>query len=359
MTHPLLSPLPLPNGQVAPNRVWLAPMTNQQSHPDGRLSDDELRWLERRAAGGFGVIETCATHVAADGQGWPGELGIFDDAHAPGWAQLAAAVQAHGAWLVPQLFHGGARARGDLSGSTPITTVDSADGSARAATDDDLHQVVARFRDAATRAMNAGADGVEIHGAHGYLPCQFLSTTLNTREDAWGGDLCGRARLLREITRAVRAVLPADRMLCVRLSPESFGQLTGLDLDESVQVARWLVDDGMDVLHLSLWDALVPSRQRPAVHPVAPFRAALPADVPIVVAGNLWSRADAERCLAEGADAVALGRAAITTPDWPHLVVRDGGEPARPPVTREHLRQAGLGEAFVDYMARWDGFVVD
>ena len=84
MTSPLLAPLRFRNGVEAPNRVWLAPMTNLQSHPDGSLSDDEQRWLLRRADGGFGVIETCAAHVAEDGQAWAGELGIFDDRLLPG-----------------------------------------------------------------------------------------------------------------------------------------------------------------------------------------------------------------------------------------------------------------------------------
>ena len=110
MTDPLLEPLVFRNGRVAPNRFWLAPMTNKSSHPDGHLSEDELRFLTARAEGSFGVVETCATHVSIEGQGWENEFGIFDDVLTPDWRRLAAAVQEHDVLLLAQLFHGGARA---------------------------------------------------------------------------------------------------------------------------------------------------------------------------------------------------------------------------------------------------------
>src|SRR5690606_35508424 len=110
------------------------------------------------------------------------------------------------------------------------------------------------FRDAAVRARRAGFDGVELHGAHGYLLSQFLSATMNRREDAWGGSFENRARLMREVVRAVRAAVPASFLVGVRLSPEDYFTARGLDLDENVTLAGLLADDGMDFLHLSLWD---------------------------------------------------------------------------------------------------------
>src|SRR4029078_4460438 len=101
----LFSPLQFRTGLAAPNRVVLAPMTNKQSHADGSLGDDELRWLCSRAAGGFGLVMTCASHVAKDGQGWPGELGIFDDALLPGLTALASALRERGAASMAQVFY--------------------------------------------------------------------------------------------------------------------------------------------------------------------------------------------------------------------------------------------------------------
>jgi len=115
----LLEPLSFRNGVRARNRAWLAPLTNMQSHADGSLSDDELRFLELRAAGGFGVVETCAAHIALDGQGWPGEPGVYDDGLLPGLERLASTIVAAGALGLVQLFHGGLRSPAKLTGQTP------------------------------------------------------------------------------------------------------------------------------------------------------------------------------------------------------------------------------------------------
>jgi 2,4-dienoyl-CoA reductase-like NADH-dependent reductase (Old Yellow Enzyme family) len=344
------------------NRLWLAPMTNRQSHADGSLSDDELHWLERRAAGGFGVIETCASHVSRDGQGWPGELGVFDDALLPGLSRLASAIASQGAAGIVQIFHGGLRAPAALIGQTPWSaTAFAAPGlePARAATEADIERVIGDFAAAAARAHRAGFAGVELHGAHGYLLGQFLSATINTRADGWGGSLEGRARLVREATRAARAAVPKSFAVGVRLSPEDRGNAVGLDLDESIQVARWLADEGVDFVHLSLWDAAQNTRKRPEEHPLPLFRRALPAEVAIVVAGGVWTQAQAEALLQKGASAVALGLAGIANPEWPTRSREAGWEPRRPPLTIAELRGLGLNETFAQAMRGWKGFVAD
>lgn len=351
----LFSPLTFRTGLAARNRVVLAPMTNKQSHPDGSLGDDELRWLESRADGGFGVVMTCAAHVAKDGQGWPGELGIFDDRLLPGLTTLAGALRRRGAVSMVQIFHGGLRADPAVSGVTPWSA-SAADG-VREATEDDLIRVIAQFAAAARRAQAAGFDGVELHGAHGYLFTQFLSTEQNRRTDAWGGPLANRARLLREALRAVRAQVGPAFTVGVRLSPENFGNAKGLDLDESLQAARWLAEDGADFIHLSLWKALEPTQKCPAEHALPLFRAALPADIAIIAAGAIWTRAEADAVLALGADGVALGRSAIVNRDWPLRARADGWEPRRPPVSLADLRNEGLSEPFAAYMRTWKGFV--
>ena len=351
----LFSPLTFRTGLTASNRVVLAPMTNKQSHPDGSLGDDELQWLCSRAEGGFGVVMTCAAHVAKDGQGWPGELGIFEDTLLPGLTALATALRERGAVSMVQIFHGGLRADPTVSGAMPWSA-SAADG-IREATPDDLARVVEQFAAAALRAKRAGFDGVELHGAHGYLFTQFLSAEQNRRTDPWGGPLENRARLLRDALRAVRARVGPAFTVGVRLSPENFGNAKGLDLDESVQTARWLAEDSADFVHLSLWRALEPTAKRPSEHALPIFRAALPSDVAIIAAGALWTRSEAERVLALGADAVALGRSAIVNRDWPVRARQDAWQPRRPPVTLDDLRAEGLSEAFAGYMRSWKGFV--
>ncbi|KYF75899.1 oxidoreductase [Sorangium cellulosum] len=362
MTSPLLSPFSFPNGLTARNRVWLAPLTNQQSHDDGSLSEDELRWLSYRARGGFGVVETCAAHVAEEGKAWPGELGIFADRLLPGLRRLAVELATPGALGLVQLFHGGLRADPKLSGVPTWSASAVAEPDLpvpRAATEQDILVAIDRFRDAATRALAAGFAGVELHGAHGYLLGQFLSATQNRRTDRWGGAWENRARLLRETLRAVRAAVPASFVVGVRLSPEDFGQARGLDLDENLELARWLAEDGADFLHLSLWRSSKPSQKRPDKHPLPLFREAVGASLPLVVAGGVWTRAEAEALLDMGATAVALGRAAIANPDWPQRIADPAWEPRRPPLTRAELYERGISETFAVYLRRWKGFVAD
>ncbi|MCP3057828.1 NADH:flavin oxidoreductase [Myxococcus sp. K38C18041901] len=352
----LFDPLVLREGVVARNRVWLAPLTNKQSHADGTLSDAELHFLERRAEGGFGLVETCAAHVQQDGKAWSGELGVHDDAMLPGLRRLADRVHQGGALLSAQLFHGGLRADPAVSGMSRWSA--SAHGGAdecREGTEAEIEAVIASFASAARRCAQAGFDAVELHGAHGYLLSQFLSTTYNLRADRWGGSLENRSRLIRETLAAVRRAAPS-LVLAVRLSPEDFGQARGLDLDESLDVARMLADEGMDILHLSLWRAGLNTTKRPQEHATALFRRAVPARVKMVVAGAIWTKEDAEAQLARGADAVALGRSAIANHDWPERIQR-GAPIQQPPLSFDLLRTEGASPGFIDYLRGWKNFV--
>ncbi|MFO0756509.1 MAG: NADH:flavin oxidoreductase [Byssovorax sp.] len=360
MTRDLFAPFSFRNGLCADNRLALAPMTNLQSHDDGSLSEDELRWLLRRADGGFGIIETCAAHVALDGRGWEGELGLHDDAMLPGLTRLAGALHARKCLAIVQIFHGGARSPASLIGERPWSAVElpGDPNEPRAGTIARIEQVIVEFRDAAVRAERAGFDGVELHGAHGYLLGQFLSR-LNTRDDGWGGDLEGRARLLRACVRAARAAVKPSFLVGVRLSPEDFGNAKGLDLDESLKVAGWLSEDGIDFLHVSLWTASNNTKKYPDKHPIPLFREACPAEVALFVAGKVWTRAEAEDLLEKGADVIALGRSAIINPEWPRRAREPGWEPRRPPVTVAELMDRGLNEKFARYMRIWKGFVAD
>jgi 2,4-dienoyl-CoA reductase-like NADH-dependent reductase (Old Yellow Enzyme family) len=141
--------------------------------------------------------------------------------------------------------------------------------------------------------------------------------------------------------------------------PEDWGQARGLDLDENLALARWLVDDGADFLHLSLWDAAKASHKRPAAHPLRLFREAVKDRVTLVAAGSVWTRAEAEALLEKGADAVAIGRAAIANPDWPERVGDAAWTPRWPPLTRAELQERGVSERFAVYLRNWKGFVAD
>ena len=193
MSQNLFDPLTFARGPAMKNRFMLAPLTNVQSHADGRLADEELHWLAMRAEGGFGGVMTCGAAVQKVGQGFPGQLGIFSDDHVEGLARLAAAIKRRGGLAIVQLLHCGMRAAADLIGEPPVCPSDNAEFGARALSGAEVEQLVEDFVRAAERADHAGFDGVELHGAHGYLLCQFLSAEINHRSDRWGGALERRA----------------------------------------------------------------------------------------------------------------------------------------------------------------------
>lgn len=353
----LFTPLSFQHGPAMKNRFMLAPLTNTQSHPDGTLSDDEFAWLTYRAEGGFGLTMTCAAHVQAIGQGFPGQLGVFGDQHLPGLTRLAAAIKAKGSIAALQLHHAGNRSPQELIGQAPVCPSDDPETGARALTLAEVEQLREDFIAAAVRAEKAGFDGVEIHGAHGYVLCQFLSPTLNRREDRYGGSPENRARLVFEIIDGIRARCGANFQLGLRLSPERFG----LELAEIIEVARQVLAQGkIDYLDMSLWDvAKEPVEEAFQGRSLMSYFTELDrGQVRLGVAGKIMSGATARQCLADGADYVLIGRAAILHHDFPQKVAADPDFASIAlPVTREHLRNERLGPAFVEYMNGWKGFV--
>ena len=353
----LFAPMSFIRGPAMKNRLMLAPLTNLQSHPGGTLSYDEHRWLTLRAQGGFGLTMTAAAHVQAIGQGFPGQVGIFSDVHVPGLARLAGDIRKAGSLGVVQLHHAGMRSPAALIGEAPVCPSEDTDTGSRALTLDEVHQLRDDFIAAAVRADKAGFDGVEIHGAHGYVLCQFLSAETNRRTDAYGGSPENRARLILEIIDGVRASCRPDFNLGLRLSPERFG----LSLMEIRDLAGRLFSEAkIDYLDMSLWDCFKePVEEAHRGRTLMSYFTDLPrGDVRLGVAGKLMSAADARAMLDAGADFVLLGRAAILHHDWPQKArANPDFRPVSLPVTRAHLEAEGLGPTFVNYMSTWAGFV--
>jgi len=347
------------NGSVMKNRFMLAPMTNTQSHEDGRLSDDEYHWLVKRAEGGFGLTMTCASHVQAIGKGFPGQLGCFSDNHIPGLTRLAAGIKAENSLAVVQLHHAGMRSPQEQIGQQPVCPSDNQETGARALTMAEVEQLSEDFVTAAIRAEKAGFDGVEIHGAHGYILCQFLSPTINQRDDRYGGSLANRARIIFDIIDGIRSRCRPDFLLGVRLSPERFD----LRLSEITEVAQRLMSDAkIDFLDMSLWDCFKePYEDEFKGRSLLSYFTGLDrGEVRLGVAGKLRNPNDINRCLDAGVDFIMLGRAAILHSDFPHRMHEDADfEPVSTPVTSDYLRSQGLGESFIQYMSGWDGFVKD
>ena len=204
-----------------------------------------------RATGGFGLTMTCAAHVQAIGQGFPGQLGAYSDDHIEGLARMAAGIKAKDSVAVVQLHHAGQRSPAEVIGTTPVCPSDSENPAARALSHDEVGQLIEDFILGGKRCEAAGFDGVEVHGAHGYILSQFLSPEINHRDDEYGGSLENRSRIMFDIVNGIRARCRPDFNVSIRLSPERFG----LRLAEVREVAQQFMTEGaIDFLDMSLWD---------------------------------------------------------------------------------------------------------
>ena len=359
-TPALSDPLPLTRGPTWSNRITLAPLTNWQSHADGTLGEDEYRWLTMRAQGGFSMTMTCAAHVQASGQGFPGQLGAWSDAHLPGLTRLAQGIHAGGGVSSLQLQHSGRRADKALTSQPVVAPWDDAETSARALTTAEVEQLVQDFIASARRAEQAGFHGVELHGAHGYLLAQFLDGENNRRSDRYGGSFENRYRILFELIAGIRAATGPNFQLGLRLSPERFG----ITMPESLALAQLVLDDGrLDYLDMSLWDCfkapLDPAYAGKSL--IAHFAALDRGATRLGVAGKIMDTVTANRCLDSGVDFVMIGRGAMLHHDFARRALAD---PAfcciERPVSRAHLQAEGLGPAFLQYVSStWPRFVAD
>jgi 2,4-dienoyl-CoA reductase-like NADH-dependent reductase (Old Yellow Enzyme family) len=342
------------NGVKVKNRLALSPMTNSQSHENGLLGGAEYSWLLSCAQGGFGIINTCAAYISPTAKAWSGQLAISDDAQIPALQKLTKDLNAQGSIAIMQIFHGGVRCPSSLTLQQPVSASEyelSFPGfeKPRALSKIEIYQIIQDFADATERAYQAGFQGVEIHGANGYLITQFISTSTNFRNDEYGRTLEGRALFVREIVRACRERVPTSFLLGIRILAEGIG----LDLDENIQIAKWLVQDGIDFLDLSLGNGLAAPKKYADTSKkttTAYFRESLGDQFPIIAGGKVQTAKQAELVIEEGANFVSLGRIAIGNSHWPRLINSKDFEPVLPPYTEKYLKKIGISEQFIGYL---------
>ena len=351
----------LGRGFTAKNRTLLAAMTNKQSNSDGTLSDEEIKWLVRRGQGGFGITTTAAANVTKEGQGWEGEMGVWSDNQIPGLTKLATKLNQTGTISLVQLFHGGMRAPQKITGVKPISASENTEAGmdgvyTKAMTELEIKSMIQSFTDAAIRCKKAGFHGVELHGAHSYLICQFLGEKTNRRTDKWGGDIAGRSRFLTEIISSVRSAVGEDFLIAVRISP-IIGK-AGIYLHDSLELAKIICEMEIDILHISCWDVFQPVGDGNDISLTKRFRQVIPKSLPLISTGAVWDAKDAQWLIDEGADIVGVARVAIAHPEWPTLLMDSNYQPQRPPFSVEHLANVDLSPVFIEYMKRWKNFVV-
>jgi 2,4-dienoyl-CoA reductase-like NADH-dependent reductase (Old Yellow Enzyme family) len=357
MSH-LFTPLPL-RGVTLRNRVGVSPMC-QYSSDAGLASDWHLVHLGQFAVGGAAVVFTEATAVLPEGRISPQDLGIWDDAQVPMLQRITRFIDAQGAVPGMQLAHAGRKAStqrpwegngtvsAEAGGWTNVMAPSAIPFSPSypqplALTLDDIAAVVAAFRAAAVRAMAAGFRILEVHAAHGYLLHQFLSPLSNHRDDAYGGPLANRARLCLEVVAAIRAVVPDAMPLVVRISATDWAE-GGWTAEESVRLAVWLKDAGVDMVDVS--SGGLASGVRIPIGPgyQVPFARQVRHGAGIATAsvGLITDAAQAEAIVGNGdADMVLLAREFLRQPHWPLLAAHALEAAVTWPVQYERAHPSG------------------
>lgn len=306
-----------------PNRLVRSATAERLADGGGRPTP-RLKTLYRELVrGGVGLIITGHFYIHPSGKAHPEMTGIYADELIPGLAELADAVHQEGGRVVAQINHGGMQCSPETVSETLAPSAINAaflEQPAREMRPDEITHLIQAYAQAARRAKEAGFDGVQLHGAHGYLISQFLSPYVNRRSDEWGGDLQGRTRFLRSICQAVRAQVGPDYPVFIKLGLRD-GIEGGLTLEEGVQIVAALAEMGLDGVEISSGVQETSSRpnpQEPYFRPLA--RAARPATrLPILLVGGFRSRQEMEEVLSAGeADFISLCRPLIREPDLPN-----------------------------------------
>ncbi|KAF0845360.1 NADH:flavin oxidoreductase [Nocardia caishijiensis] len=345
-TQVLSRPVTL-NGLTVPNRIAMAPMTRMFS-PGGVPGADVASYYARRAAAGVGLIVTEGTYVGHESAGQSDRVPRFHgEDQLAGWAKVVADVHAAGGTIVPQLWHiGMVRNHGEAPypdappmGPSGIR-VDGTEGAGHAMTQPDLDAVIAAFADAAAAAQRLGFDGVELHGAHGYLLDQFLWSRTNRRTDAYGGDAVARTRFVAEIVRAVRAVVSPEFPVILRYSQwkqEAYDARLAQTPQELEAILAPLVAAGVDAFHASTRRYWLPEFDGSDLN-LAGWTKKLTGK-PVITVGSVGLDGDflhafrgqgaelgsidnlLERMERDEFDMVAIGRALLQDPEWASKVL--------------------------------------
>lgn len=332
-TSKLFQPFAFKNGLTLRNRAVMAPMTTWSANPDGTISELELAYYRARV-NGVGMVVTGCTHVTPDGIGFTDEFASHDDRFIPSLRRLSEAAKSGGATAILQVYHAGNKALPQLvpdgrvvSASAlkaPPSPFNNAEVTSDALSKTEIEELIKAFGETTRRAIEAGFDGIELHGAHGFLIQNFFSPMFNQREDEWGGSLENRMRfplaLVHEVQRVIAEHAKRPFLLGYRISPEEPGE-GALRIGDSYVLIDRLIEAGIDYLHASLFD--IPNA-RPIDYTGDRTTAELivthVADrIPLIAAGLIRTPADAEKAIGSGLSLVAIGQGLVMNPTWVEL----------------------------------------
>jgi len=336
MSHSVFNTLTLPNGTVLPNRLAKAAMGENMAECGHLPGKGIFQLYETWAAGGTGLLITGNVMVDHRAMTGPGGIALEADSPLEPFKQWTSAGKKNGTHIWMQINHPGRQVYAAMGGqvlSPSNVALDMGKHSKLFAqptpmTEDNIQELIQRFATTASRAVEAGFNGVQIHAAHGYLLSQFLSPLTNQRTDQWGGSLENRARLLYEIVKAVKKVVPMETAISVKINSADF-QRGGFDADDALQVVKELGNLNVDLVELSGGSYESPAMQgntadgrtlaREAYFLQFAKEIAKQAPMPIMTTGGIIRLAVAEQVLDEGVDMVGIGRALAFSPALPNL----------------------------------------
>ncbi|MBS7576091.1 MULTISPECIES: NADH-dependent flavin oxidoreductase [unclassified Enterococcus] len=308
------------------NKIVMSPMTTMASFYNGMVSGDELNYYEARA-GGPGMIITAVANVSASGKGFEGELSVESDEMISGLKKLATTLKSKGGKAILQIFHAGRKSNSKiLRGEQPVSAsaiaaeYPKASEIPRALTEDEIEEIILDFGAAVKRAIIAGFDGVELHGANTYLLQQFYSENANQRTDSWGGSRENRMKFPMAVISEVNQIIDefANRpfILGYRISPEEI-ETPGIRLEDSLYFAD-KIKNHVDYIHLSMGSYKRTSLNDKAdIIPILEkFSKVIANEVPLIGVGSVEKPREADEVLEYGADLVAIGRELLREPQW-------------------------------------------
>ena len=326
MTSNIFQSFTFPSGATLKNRVMMAPMTTYSSEKNGDVSEQELIYYARRARSGIGAVITACVYAEPLGVGFQYSIGAEDDARIPSLRKLASAIKDNGAKAILQIFHAGRMSSSTiLQGEQPVSasTIPAPRENAetpREMTLEEIEKTIASFKEATRRAIEAGFDGVEIHGANTYLIQQFFSPHSNRRTDQWGGTLEKRMAfplaLVDAVKTAVKQHTSSPFIVGYRLSPEEPFE-PGITMQDTLALVRALSDKGLDYIHISASDFMGGSiRDKEDTRSrIALIQEEVGDKVPIIGVGALQTKEQVEKAL-EITPLISLGHALVQDPEW-------------------------------------------
>ncbi|MBU9723311.1 MULTISPECIES: NADH-dependent flavin oxidoreductase [Bacillaceae] len=314
------------SGVQLKNRILMAPMTNFSSKENGVVSDEELSYYQIRA-GGVGAVITAVAYVTRDGKGFVNEISADSDEMIPGLKRLADTIKGEGAKAILQIFHAGRMAPPELLeggqsvSASAVAALRPGLVTPRELTESEIETIIQGFGDATRRAMEAGFDGVEIHGANTYLIQQFFSPHSNRRTDKWGGAIEKRMTFPLAVIDIVKATVKEHSktpfVVGYRISPEET-ETPGITMEDTLTFVDTLAEQDLDYLHISVQDFWQGSMrdENDKKSRVLMIHERVGDKIPVIGVGSLHTPDDVNEALDTGVPLLALGREMIVEPKW-------------------------------------------